>query len=117
MGDVWLRTISNSLIRAESVTEIASTRGTLHEEQGFSLKVIVQGKGHVLIDDSDLQGSLSDRLEYARHLEDALLLAIDEAKIAVASVVVCFEPESQRWSMAAAPELAGGLTNRVEASL
>jgi hypothetical protein len=117
MGDVWLRTISNSLIRAESVTEIASTRGTLHEEQGFSLKVIVQGKAHLLIDDGDLQGSLSDRLEYARHLEDALLLAIDGARIAVASVVVSFEPERQRWSMAAAPELAGGLANELKASL
>ena len=117
MGDVWLRTISNSLVRAESVTEIASTRGSLHEEQGFSLKVIIHGKGHVLIDDGDLQGSLSDRLEYARHLEDALLLAIDGARIAVASVVVSFEPESQRWSMAAAPELAGGLASELKASL
>lgn len=109
MGDVWLRTISNSLVRADAVTEIASTRGSLHEEQGFALKVIIQGKGHVLIDDADLQGGLADRLEYARHLEDALLLAIDEAKLAAASTVVSFEPESQRWSLAAAPELVDGL--------
>jgi hypothetical protein len=35
----------------------------------------------------------------------------------VASVVVSFEPESQRWSMAAAPELAGGLASELKASL
>lgn len=107
MGEVWLRTISNSLIRADAVTEIASTRGSLHEDLGFSLKVIVQGKAHVLIDDGGLQGTLAERLEYARHLEDALLLAMDEAKGLDKSTVVAFEEENEVWSFCPAADLAG----------
>lgn len=109
MGEVWIRTIHNSLVRADKVTEIASTRGSLHEDQGYSLKVIMEGKAHVVIDDGELPGSFAERQEYARHIEDALLLAIDEARRAEESVVISFEPESQRWSLAAAPELVGGL--------
>lgn len=109
MGDVWIRTNSNSLVRADKVTEIASTRGSLHDDQGYALKVIVDGKAHVIIDDGGLPGSLTERQEYARHLEDALLLALDEARESVASVVVCFEPETERWVLAAAAELAGGI--------
>ena len=37
MGEVWIRTISNSLVRADKVTEIASTRGSLHDDQGYAL--------------------------------------------------------------------------------
>ena len=109
MGDVWIRTINNSLIRADKVTEIASTRASLHDDQGYALKVIVDGKAHVIIDDGGLPGSFTERQDYARHLEDALLLAIDEARESGASVVVCFEPESERWVQAAAAELAGGI--------
>jgi hypothetical protein len=109
MGELWIRTISNGLIRADRVTEISSTRGSLQEDQGYSLKVIVDGKPHVVIDDSDLQGSLAERLEYARHVEDALLLAMDEARGAEAAMVVCYEPENERWSLATAAGLAGTL--------
>ena len=109
MGEVWIRTISNSLVRAERVTEIASTRGSLHEDQGYALKVIVDGKAHVLIDDGELPGTLAERLDHARRLEDALLFAIDEAREADSSVVVCFDPDSERWAIAAAAELAGQL--------
>jgi hypothetical protein len=109
MGEVWIRTISNSLVRADKVTEIASTRGSLHEDQGYSLKVIVDGKAHVVIDDGGLPGTLAERQEHAKHLEDALLFALDEAREAEASMVVCFEPETERWALAAAAELAGGL--------
>ncbi|MET3175757.1 UNVERIFIED_ORG: hypothetical protein ABIB52_003626 [Arthrobacter sp. UYCu721] len=109
MGEVWIRTISNSLVRADKVTEIASTRGSLHEDQGFALKVIVDGKAHVVIDDGDLPGTLPERLEHAQHLEDALLFALDEARDADASMVVFFVPESDRWALAAAAELAGGI--------
>ena len=63
MGEVWIRTINNSLVRADKVTEIASTRGSLHEDQGYALKVIVDGKAHVVIDDGGLPGSLPERLE------------------------------------------------------
>lgn len=107
MGEVWIRTINNSLVRADKVTEIASTRGSLHEDQGYALKVIVDGKAHVVIDDGDLPGSQAERLDHARHLEDALLFAIDEAREAEASVVVTFEPDGERWTYAAASELAG----------
>lgn len=109
MGEVWIRTLGNGLVRADRVTEISSTRGSLHEDQGYSLKVIVDGKGHVLIDDADLQGSMAERLEYARHMEDALLLAIDEARENDSSVVISYEPERERWSSAAVSELAGSL--------
>jgi hypothetical protein len=109
MGEVWIRTLGNGLVRADRVTEITSTRGSLHEDQGYSLKVIVDGKGHVLIDDSDLQGALAERLEYARHLEDALLLAMDEANEADAAVVISYEPERERWSSAPVSALTGRL--------
>ena len=109
MGEVWIRTINNGLVRADKVTEIASTRGSLHEAQGFALKVIVDGKAHVVIDDGDLPGTLPERLEYAQHLEDALLFALDEAREADSSRVVFFDPENDRWALAAAAELAGGL--------
>ena len=109
MGEVWIRTLGNGLVRADRVTEISSTRGSLQEDQGYSLKVIVDGKGHVLIDDDELQGSLADRLEYARHVEDALLLAIDEAHERGTSVVISYEPERGRWSTAAVSALTGSL--------
>jgi deoxyhypusine synthase len=107
MGEVWIRTLGNGLVRAGKVTEITSTRGSLQEDQGYSLKVIVDGKGHVLIDDAELQGTMAERLEYARHVEDALLLAMDEARLAETSMVISYEPERERWSIAAVAELAG----------
>jgi hypothetical protein len=109
MGEVWIRTLGNGLVRADRVTEISSTRGSLHEDQGYSLKVIVDGKGHVVIDDADLQGSLAERLEYARHMEDALLLAMDEARGSESSVVISYEPERERWSSAPVSVLTGRL--------
>jgi hypothetical protein len=109
MGEVWIRTLGNGLVRAANVTEISSTRGSLHEDQGYSLKVVVDGKGHVLIDDSDLQGAPDERLEYARHVEDALLLAMDEARDIGASVVISYEPERERWSSAPVSVLTGRL--------
>lgn len=109
MGELWIRTINNSLVRADRVTEIASTRGSLQEDQGYSLKVIVNGKAHVVIDDSELQGTLAERLEYARHVEDALLLAMDQARNSQVAMVVSYEHENERWSVVAAAELAGAL--------
>ena len=109
MGEVWIRTLGNGLVRADRVTEISSTRGSLHEDSGYSLKVIVDGKGHVLIDDGGLQGSLPERLEYARHMEDALLLAIDEARESDPSMVISYEPERERWSSAPVSVLTGRL--------
>ena len=109
MGEVWVRTLGNGLVRADRVTEISSTRGSLHEDRGYSLKVIVDGKGHVLVDDAGLQGSLPERLESARHMEDALLLAIDEARENDASMVISYEPERERWSSAPVSVLTGRL--------
>jgi hypothetical protein len=113
MGEVWIRTLGNGLVRADRVTEISTTRGSLHEDQGYSLKVIVDGKGHVLIDDGDLQGTLAERLEYARHIEDALLLAMDEARDRDTSVVISYEPERERWSSAPVSVLTGRLPEAV----
>ncbi|MBT2567193.1 hypothetical protein J7I84_11935 [Arthrobacter sp. ISL-85] len=109
MGEVWIRTLGNGLVRADRVTEITSSRGSLQEDRGYSLKVIVDGKSHVLIDDGALRGSLPERLEYARHLEDALLLAIDEARENDASMVISYEPERGRWSSAPVSVLTGRL--------
>lgn len=107
MGEVWIRTIGNGLVRADRVTEISSTRGSLHEDQGYSLKVVVDGKGHVLIDDGELQGTPEERQAYARHVEEALLLAMDEAREDNSTTVITYQPEQERWSVAAAAELAG----------
>lgn len=113
MGEVWIRTLGNGLVRADKVTEISSTRGSLHEDQGFLLKVIVDGKSHAVIDNSELKGTLAERLEYARHVEDALLLAMDEGRERDASVVISYEPERERWSSAPAAELTGSLPEAV----
>lgn len=115
MGEVWIRTVNNSLVRASMVTEIASTRGSLHEDQGYALKVILDGKAHVLIDDGELRGSLTERLEYARNLEDALLLALDEAERMEASAVVEHDPERDRWQVVTAAELGGAFQSGVAA--
>jgi len=109
MGEVWIRTLGNGLVRADRVTEITSTRGSRQEDRGYSLKVIVDGKSHALIDDGGLQGSLPERLEYARHMEDALLLAIDQARGNDVSMVVSYEPERERWSAAPVSVLTGRL--------
>lgn len=109
MGEVWIRTVNNSLVRASMVTEIASTRGSLHEDQGYALKVILDGKAHVLIDDGELRGSLAERLEYARNLEDALLVALDEAGQMEASTVVEHHQERDRWQVVSAAEQGAGV--------
>ena len=75
---------------------------------------VLNGTRHV---NDETRQRVLKAIEDTSYRQDALLLAIDEAKIAVASVVVSFEPESQHWYMAAAPELAGGLANKLEASL
>lgn len=107
MGGVWLRTISHSMVRADRVTEIASSRGSIHEETGYSLKVVVDGKAHILVDNSNLQGTMEERLAHARQMQDALLAAIDTAHGESASVVITHEPEGERWTLAAAADLAG----------
>jgi hypothetical protein len=107
MGGVWLRTISHSLVRADRVTEIASSRGSVHEETGYSLKVFVDGRAHILVDNSSLPGSMEARLVHAQQMQDALLAAIDAANGASASTVISHEPEGERWILAAAADLAG----------
>jgi hypothetical protein len=107
MGGVWLRTISHSMVRADRVTEIASSRGSVHEETGYSLKVVVDGKAHILIDDSSLPGTMEERLAHAQQMQDALLAAIDAADGEGASVVISHEPEGECWTLAATADLAG----------
>lgn len=107
MGDVWIRTISQSLVRADRVTEIATSRGSVHDDQGYSLKVVADGKVSILIDNSDLSGTTIERLEHARRMEDALLLAMDAASGTSASVVISYEKDGERWILRPASELAG----------
>ena len=107
MGDVWIRTISQSLVRADRVTELATSRGSVHDDQGYSLKVVADGRASILIDNSDLVGTTSERLEHARRMEDALLLAMDAARGTNASVVISYEQDGERWIVRPASEVAG----------
>jgi hypothetical protein len=68
MGDPWLRTTSYGLVRADKVTEIGSSRGSLHEEMGYAVKVVVGGKAFTLIDDRELVGTTDARLDHARQV-------------------------------------------------
>jgi hypothetical protein len=95
------------MVRADRVTEIASSRGSVHEETGYSLKVVVDGKAHILVDNSSLPGTMEERLAHAQHMQDALLAAIDAATGESASVVISHEPEGERWMLAATADLAG----------
>jgi hypothetical protein len=52
-------------------------------------------------------GSTGDRLEHARRMEDALLLAMDAASGTNASVVISYEQDGERWILRPASELAG----------
>lgn len=107
MGGVWLRTVSHSLVRADQITEIACSRGSVHEEKGYSLKVVIDGRPHVLIDNSDLPGTMAQRLDQAQQMQDALVSAIDAAGSMGASMVISHAPESERWILTAAADLAG----------
>lgn len=109
MGDVWLRTISNGLVRADAVTEIGCSRGSLHEEMGYSVKVVAGGKAHPLIDDSDLEGTMAERMEHARQMLDALLKAMDAAGNGGPSTVISHEPASGRWRLTPSSKLAAGV--------
>jgi hypothetical protein len=109
MGDVWLRTISNGLVRADKVTEIGCSRGSLHEEIGYSVKVVAGGKAHPLIDDSDFEGTMAERMEHARQMLDALLKAMDAAGNGGFSTVISHEPVSGRWTLTPSSELAPGV--------
>ena len=52
-------------------------------------------------------GTMSERLEHARRMEDALLLAMDAASGTNASVVISYEQDGERWILRPASEVAG----------
>ena len=106
MGDVWLRTTGQRLVRADAVTEISSSRGSVQEETGYALRVVAGGKAFTLIDDSELVGSMDERLQHACLLQDALLVAIDEAKNSSASMVISHDASRERWVLSPSSELA-----------
>lgn len=107
MGDVWIRTISHSLVRADRVTEIASSRGSVHEERGYAIKAVAEGKAYILIDNSDLEGTANARFAHAGRMQAALLLAVDAASTAAAPAVISYEIDGERWVITAASDLAG----------
>jgi len=107
MGDVWIRTISHSLVRADRVTEIASSRGSVHEERGYSIKAVAEGKAYILIDNSDLEGTAKARFGHAGRMQAELLLAVDAASTAAAPMVISYEQDGERWITTPASELAG----------
>jgi hypothetical protein len=106
MGDVWIRTISHSLVRADRVTEIASSRGSVHEERGYSIKAVAEGKAYILIDNSDLEGTANARFAHAGRMQAALLLAVDSASTAAAPTVISYENDGERWVITAASDIA-----------
>ncbi|WP_426997154.1 hypothetical protein [Pseudarthrobacter sp. N5] len=106
MGDVWIRTASQGLIRAGHVTEIGTSRGSVHEETGYAVKAVAGGKAFVLIDDSDLVGTQAERLDHARQMQDALLLAIDAANDSSQSMVISYENVGERWILTPVSGLA-----------
>ena len=107
MGDVWIRTISHSLVRADRVTEIASSRGSVHEERGYSIKAVAEGKAYILIDNSDLEGTTKARFGHAGRMQAALLLAVAEASTAAEPTVISYENDGERWVISAASDIAG----------
>ncbi|XAS67141.1 hypothetical protein V3C33_17070 [Micrococcaceae bacterium Sec5.7] len=111
MRDVWIRTANRSLIRADKVTEISSSsRGSVHEETGYSVKVVAGDKAFTLIDNSDRVGTKAERLDHAGQMQDALLLAIDAASDAGPSTVISHEEDRERWMLTLASDLAGDFT-------
>lgn len=109
MGDVWLRTTSRGLVRADRVTEIGSSRGSLHEEMGYAVKIVAGGKAHTLIDDGELTGTMDERLDHAKLMQDALLVAIDEASSSIPSIIISHEKERERWLLTPASEIAADM--------
>jgi hypothetical protein len=110
MGDVWIRTANLGLVRADTVIGISSSRGSVHEEAGYAVKVVTGDRAFTVIDNSDRVGTMAERLDYARRMQDALLLAIDTASNTSPSVVISHEEDSERWVITPASELAGGFT-------
>jgi hypothetical protein len=106
MGDVWIRTADQGLIRAAKVTEIRTSRGSVHEETGYAVTVVAGGKAFHVIDDSEFVGAQAERLDYARRLQDALLLAMDTARGAEASMVISYEKDREGWMLTLASDLA-----------
>jgi len=107
MGDVWIRTINHGLVRAERVTEIAASRGSVHEERGYSIKAVAEGKAYILIDNSDLEGTAGARFGHAGRMQAALLLAVDEARTAATPMVISYEQAGERWVLIPASDIAG----------
>ena len=107
MGDVWIRTISHSLVRADRVTEIASSRGSVHEERGYSIKAVAEGKAYILIDNSDLEGTTNARFGHAGRMQARLLLAVAAASTAAAPMVISYEQDGERWITTPASDIAG----------
>ncbi|MFC9334776.1 hypothetical protein [Arthrobacter sp. NPDC057009] len=107
MGDVWIRTISHSLVRADRVTEIASSRGSVHEERGYSIKAVAEGKAYILIDNSDLEGTTKARFAHAGRMQAGLLLAVDEASTAAEPTVISYEQDGERWVITPTSDIAG----------
>ncbi|MFE5839463.1 hypothetical protein [Arthrobacter sp. NPDC056493] len=107
MGDVWIRTINHGLVRADRVTEIAASRGSVHEERGYSIKAVAEGKAYILIDNSDLEGTPNSRFGHASRMQAALLLAVDAASTASAPMVISYEQDGERWVLTPASDIAG----------
>jgi hypothetical protein len=107
MGDVWIRTINHGLVRAERVTEIAASRGSVHEERGYSIKAVAEGKAYILIDNSDLEGTAGARFGHAGRMQAALLLAVDEARTAATAMVISYEQAGERWVLTPASDITG----------
>ena len=107
MGEVWIRTISHSLVRADRVTEIASSRGSVHEERGYSIRAVAEGRAYILVDNSDFEGTANARFGHASRMQAAMLIAIDAASTAASAMVISYDEHGERWILTPASDIAG----------
>jgi hypothetical protein len=68
---------------------------------------VAQGKAYILIDNGDLEGTANARFGHARRMQAALLLAMDAASTAAASMVISYEQDGERWVLTPASDIAG----------
>jgi len=119
MGDVWIRTADNVLIRADQVTAISSSAGSNYETTGYQVHAELTGnRNYNLIQNRDRVGDADERRSHAGQMQDALLLALDSAARSQGdgfsmattgdnSKVISYNEASEHWLITEAYKLAG----------
>jgi len=119
MGDVWIRTADNVLIRADRVAAISSSAGSGYETTGYQVQAELTGdRNYNLIRNRDRVGDADERTSHAGQMQDALLLALDSAARSQGdgfsmattgdnSKVISYDDARERWLITEAYKLAG----------